>query len=117
MSDQVRQESTFPSTQEVAAQAAVPRSAQKSCLKRKEAASPPIDGGYTAQGLQEDKLIAVVAPAQFPWGQDVGSRASVTALPLKSIILAATLDEGEQRVPLLRRRQGLGKDRAPRSTR
>lgn len=54
--------------------------------------------------LQEDKLVtvsSVVAPPQFAQWQNVGAGSGVAALTFKSVILAATLDEGEQRVPLL----------------
>lgn len=61
-------------------------------------------------GLQEDKLVtvsSVVAPPQFARWQNVGGGSSVAALTFKSVILAATLYEGEQRVPLLWWQQGL----------
>lgn len=106
MSDKVNQKSTFPSTGKLTSQAAVSTSAQKSHLKRKVASisAPLLVRADISCGLQEDKLVtvsSVVAPPQFARWQNVGGGSSVAALTLKSVILAATLYEGEQRVPLL----------------
>lgn len=57
-----------------------------------------------SRGLQEDKLVtvsSVVVPPRFAQWQNVAGGSAVTALTFKSVILTATLDEGEQRVPLL----------------